>query len=158
MRRRSRADEEAEAARALGAAERAAERDGLRDARVAAELLHVPAGDETAEAVPDEVDATVRAGCARRGARGCARCARCPAPGACVKLATFAPVSCDEMTPHRTEDAGAREEAVHEDDDVVVRRDLRGHDRGEVARHERDLAQRRDRLGHARAERRRRRS
>ena len=59
------ADEETERTRALGAAERAAERDRLRDARMAAELLDVPARDETAEAVTDEVHAAARPGSSR---------------------------------------------------------------------------------------------
>src|SRR5262245_54085281 len=50
------ADQESEAPRDLGPAERTPEGNGLRDARVPVELLHVPPRDEAAEAVTDEMN------------------------------------------------------------------------------------------------------
>ena len=50
-----------------------------------------------------------------------------------------------EARAERAEDAGARQEAVHQHDHVVARAAL-GHDGREIARHQRDLAQQREPL------------
>lgn len=138
-------DEDGDAPRDRRAAERSRERDRLRDARVTAELLHVVARDDAAEAVPDDVHARllrklrdevaeierdVRHG--RAGQVGEARDAR-----SLIAL---------ELLSQRTEHARAREETMDENDDVahVVR--LLRNALPDVARHEHHFAKGRERF------------
>lgn len=139
------ADEETERTRALGSSERAAERDRLRDACVPTELLDVPARDETAQAVTNEVHAAAH-GDLRDEPRE-ASSDPVDAHARRVREARHLRVRVvHEVAAHRAEHARAREEPVDEHDDVVAGEELFRHDGGDVTRHERDLAKGRDGL------------
>src|SRR5262245_1711102 len=113
---------------ALGATERCAEGDCLGDTSVAAELLHVPARDDAAETVPDEVNAaTDRDPLDERG-----QAPRDPIDADAGRVGEARHLragGCGEGALHRSPNACAREEAVDEHDDVVLVAGLVGYER-----------------------------
>ena len=109
----------------LGPAERAPERDGLRDSLVASELLHVPPRHEASEAVTDKMNPRAP-GDPLHESRKASR----------DRLDTHTrrmSEACDlrarvllEPSLHRAKDARARKKTVDEYDDIVGGSYLRG--------------------------------
>lgn len=133
-----------ESLRGWSAAERARERDGLRDARVPTFFLHVPARDDAAQAVTDDVHASADVDAidhprellgdeAHGGSRRVRERRHACSLGFEARL---------QRAPH----SRAREEAVHQHDDVIANAMLR-HDEPEIVSHQHYLAERRARLG-----------
>lgn len=137
-----RTDQERKILCAFCSAERRRERDGLRDALIAAQLVDIPARDQTAETVPDDVNA--------RGARNAIDELRQAERDALHADARNVRERCGvhaaqmQTTTQRTKHSGRRQKSVHENHDVLTLR-VREH-RRKIERPRDDLAQRRNRL------------
>lgn len=138
------AHQDRESLRRWSSAEGTRERERLRDARVSAFLLHVPARDDAAQAMTDDMHACTHVDAIDEARellcdhshRGSGRVRERRHLAALVFEARL------QGPPH----AGAREEAVHQHDDVVARA-VRRHDEPEIVSHQHYFAKRRPRLG-----------
>jgi len=140
-------DKKAEAVGALGATKRASKRDGLRDTAVTAELLHIPARNETPDAMANEVNSAVapdlldESGQALRDLLDASARRMREASNFCAGCAYHSLF-------HWPKHSCAREKSVYQHDHVVVRPNHLGHDPANVARHEHDFAKRGDGFVH----------